>query len=170
MNHDAYLALGANLGDRLHTMVAAADRIDQIPETRVVAYSNLYETKPVGGPPGQPAYLNAVVRIETRRRPHDLLGHCLRIEAELGRRRNVPNSPRTIDIDVLLYDDVVLETSTLIVPHPRLHLRGFVLCPLMDLAPQLLHPALRATICELLARLPKSQRTDVRRITDTNWG
>ena len=113
MNHYAYLALGANLGDRLRTLVEAAAKIARLAESGIGSHSNVYETAPVGGPPGQPDYLNAVVKIETRRSPHDLLAGCLAIERDLGRQRSVPDGPRTIDIDILLYDDVVLFSDDL---------------------------------------------------------
>ena len=169
MDHHAYLALGANLGDRLRTMVEAAARIARLAESGVGSHSNVYETAPVGGPPGQPDYLNAVVKIETLRSPHDLLAACLAIERDLGRQRSVPNGPRTIDIDILLYDDAVLFSDDLIIPHPRLHTRCFVLQPLADIEPALVHPGLGATVGELLERLPEWERSAVRRVADFGW-
>ena len=170
MNHNAYLALGANLGDRVRMMSTVVVQIERISETRILALSSLYETTPVGGPPGQPDYLNAVVRIETRRSPHDLLADCLAIERDLGRQRTVPDGPRTIDIDILLYDEVVLDGPGLIIPHPRMHARRFVLQPLAEIAPGLHHPSFGATIRELLDRLPPSDRGTVRLVGPETWG
>ena len=171
MDHEAYLGLGANLGDRLDALRTAVTRLDQMLETAVLASSNLYETAPVGGPPGQPEYLNGVVRIETGRSPRDLLAGCLAIERDLGRRRLVPDGPRSIDVDILLYDGLVLDDADLIIPHPRMHTRRFVLQPLADLAPGVLHPGLGVTVRELLTRLSTSdcRRGGVRRVADAGW-
>jgi 2-amino-4-hydroxy-6-hydroxymethyldihydropteridine diphosphokinase len=128
----AFLGLGANLGDRrarLREAVAA------LPD--VVAVSPVYETEPVGGPAGQPAYLNLVVELETERSPRDLLDIARRLEAAAGRVRVEHHGPRTLDVDVLLVGDLVVDEEDLIVPHPRMRERHFVLRPLADLAPEL---------------------------------
>ncbi|MFH0980675.1 MAG: 2-amino-4-hydroxy-6-hydroxymethyldihydropteridine diphosphokinase [Planctomycetota bacterium] len=169
MKHRAYLGLGANLGDRLGAMRAAVARIEQVGGCVVTARSNLYETAPMGGLPGQPDYLNAVVRLETRQAPHDLLVRCLEIEHLLGRVRTIRYGPRTIDIDLLLYNEVIIDTPDLVLPHPRLHVRRFVLQPLADIGPELRHPILGATIRELLDRLPESDGSSVRRVDDADW-
>ncbi len=169
MIHTAYLALGANLGNRRRALRTAAARVRQMPGTNVTAFSCLYETAPVGGPAGQRDYLNAMLKIATCQSPHALLGECLRIERELGRQRSVPNAPRVIDLDILLYDELFLDTDDLVIPHPRLHTRRFVLQPLADLAAGLSHPGLGLTIRELLDRLPDSDRAAVRRIENTGW-
>ncbi|UCE86557.1 MAG: 2-amino-4-hydroxy-6-hydroxymethyldihydropteridine diphosphokinase [Deltaproteobacteria bacterium] len=148
---EAYVALGSNLGDRARHLARAVRALREIPEVCGVEVSALYETDPIGPPP-QGAYLNAVARLATRLAPHALLAHLLRIESRAGRVRGPErNLPRTLDLDLLLYGQRTLRTPELEVPHPRLHERGFVLEPLCDLAPELLHPTLGETI-EVLAR------------------
>jgi 2-amino-4-hydroxy-6-hydroxymethyldihydropteridine diphosphokinase len=128
----AYLALGSNLGDRLAYLQHAVDALG----VQVVAISHVYETAPVGGPE-QGAYLNAVVAIETDLDPHSLLQLAQRIENDARRVRAERWGPRTLDVDVLLYDDIELDDPDLTIPHPRMWGRGFVLAPLRDVAPQL---------------------------------
>ena len=132
----AYLGIGSNLGDRLGYLQLAVDELARDPEIEVVAVSRVYETAPVGGPP-QDAYLNAVVAIDTDLEPHELLRECQRIEARAERVRVEHWGPRTLDVDVLLLDDVHVDDAELTVPHPRLWERGFVLAPLRDVAPDL---------------------------------
>ena len=132
----AYLALGSNLGDRLAHLQSAVDGLAGSDGVRVVAVSRVYETVPVGGPP-QDAYLNAVVAIETERSPHELLALAQDIERDARRVRAERWGPRTLDVDVLLYDDVRLADPDLTLPHPRMWERGFVLAPLRDVAPAL---------------------------------
>jgi 2-amino-4-hydroxy-6-hydroxymethyldihydropteridine diphosphokinase len=132
----AYLALGSNLGDRLAFLQHAVDELAARDDTYVVALSRVYETDPVGGPE-QGAYLNAVVAIDTELAPHAVLDVAHAIEASAARVRTVRWGPRTLDVDVLLYDDVTLDDATLTIPHPRLWERDFVLVPLRDVAPAL---------------------------------
>lgn len=128
----AFVALGSNLGDRrAHLRAAVAGLPD------VVAVSPVYETDPVGGPPGQGPYLNAVVELDTELGPRELLAVGRSLEAGAGRERGVPDAPRTLDVDVLLVGDLVVDDDDLVVPHPRMWERGFVLIPLHDLAPDL---------------------------------
>ena len=136
----AFLGLGSNLGDRLgHLRRAVASLPD------VVAVSPVYETDPVGGPEGQGPYLNAVVELDTELAPRRLLQLAGRLEAEAGRVRAERFGPRTLDVDVLLVGDLVVDEEDLVVPHPRLWERRFVLVPLADLAPELVpHEAWRA--------------------------
>ncbi|HZV07814.1 MAG TPA: 2-amino-4-hydroxy-6-hydroxymethyldihydropteridine diphosphokinase [Gemmataceae bacterium] len=154
----AYIALGSNLGDRddyLQRALAALRQTEGIDVTRV---SPVYETRPVGGPAGQGAYLNAVAEVRTERSAQNLLDTLLAIEQSLGRERTggtgVPPveryGPRTIDLDLLFYGDLIHEDARLIVPHPRLHERLFVLQPLAQLAPGLVHPVLKQSIADLL--------------------
>ena len=146
----AYVALGANLGDRAATIRHAVDHLRDL--GAVDAVSPLYETDPVGYL-DQPPFLNAVARLRTRIAPAGLLNALHRIEAEAGRVRTFRNAPRLLDLDLLFYDDLVRDDPALTLPHPRLHERAFVLVPLSDLAPDLVHPQRRATIAELLRML-----------------
>ena len=132
----AFLALGSNLGDREAALRAAVAGMDD-----VVAVSPVYETAPVGGPAGQGPYLNAVVELDTERAPRDLLALCRRLEDAAGRVRAERWGARTLDVDVLLVGDLVVDEPDLVVPHPRLRERRFVLVPLADLAPDLVPPA-----------------------------
>jgi len=130
-SHRAFIALGSNLGDRrafLRMGVAGLDR--------VVAVSQVYETDPVGGPDDQGAYLNMVVEIETPLDPFALLRRCQRIEGEAMRQRVVHWGPRTLDVDIIMYDDATIETADLVVPHPHFAERRFVLTPLAEIAPE----------------------------------
>ncbi len=157
MNATAYIALGANLGDRRDTFGRAVRKLTTEHAATLRASSSLYETSAVGGPAGQPDYLNAVVSIATRLPPHGLLDALLQIERLHGRRRDVRHGPRTLDLDLLLYDDCVIADDRLQVPHPRAHLRSFVLTPLAEIAPKLVHPRLGLTVTQLLARLENAE-------------
>jgi 2-amino-4-hydroxy-6-hydroxymethyldihydropteridine diphosphokinase len=150
----AYLALGGNMGDRLETLAGAREALGNLAGIQVVASSPLYETEPVGGPPDQQPYLNAVLQIRTTLAPDELLRCCLAVESRFGRRRHVSCGPRTLDVDLLFYGAQTCNGEGLIVPHPRLHLRSFVLAPLNDVAPELVHPLLGQTVSELYRRLP----------------
>ena len=130
----AYLALGANLGDPAATVNAAFAALGDLPQTRVAATSALDRTAPVGIT-AQPDFINAAARVETELSPLALLDALLDIEQQFGRVRLLQNGPRTLDLDVLLYENQVIDTPRLILPHPRMHLRAFVLFPLADVAP-----------------------------------
>lgn len=132
----AYIALGANLGDPASTIRAAFGALANLPDSRVVRCSSLYRTAPVGIV-DQPEFVNAVALLETTLAPVALLGELLDIEQRFGRQRGEKNGPRTLDLDLLLYDDCHVELPELTLPHPRLHLRAFVLQPLAELAPDL---------------------------------
>lgn len=132
----AYIALGANLGDASDTLRKALDRVAAIPDTRLDAASAFYRTAPVGLL-DQPEFINAAARVESTLSPEELLDHLFAIEQEFGRVRLKANGPRTLDLDLLLYDDIVIDSHKLALPHPRMHLRAFVLQPLADLAPKL---------------------------------
>ena len=135
----AYVALGANLGDPKATVLAAFAALANLPESRVARCSSLYRTAPVGIL-SQPDFVNAVALLETSLPPDSLLDALLDIEARFGRIRRERNGPRTLDLDLLLYDDIELDLPRLTLPHPRLHLRAFVLLPLAEVAPDLAIP------------------------------
>ena len=135
----AYVALGANLGDPTATVLAAFAALANLPESRVARCSSLYRTAPVGIL-SQPDFVNAVALLETTLAPEALLDALLDIEARFGRIRRERNGPRTLDLDLLLYDDIELDLPRLTLPHPRLHLRAFVLLPLAEVAPDLAIP------------------------------
>jgi 2-amino-4-hydroxy-6-hydroxymethyldihydropteridine diphosphokinase len=135
----AFLGLGSNLGDRLTNLQAAVDALGAEPGLRVTGSSRVWETTPVGGPP-QPDYLNAVLRVETDLSARDLLDAAHRVEARLGRVRTERWGARTIDVDILLYDEERIDEPDLVVPHPRLAQRAFVLLPLLELDPDPILP------------------------------
>jgi 2-amino-4-hydroxy-6-hydroxymethyldihydropteridine diphosphokinase len=137
--HVVALGLGANLGDRLATLQRAVDLLAE-EGVRTFASSRVWRTEPIGGPPGQPDYLNAVVRAETALDAGAVLAAANRVEAALGRTREVRWGPRTIDIDVLLFDDEVRDDPELTIPHPRLRERAFVVLPLLDIDPDPILP------------------------------
>ena len=135
----AYVAFGANLGDPAAAFFEAVQRLDALPGTRVVARSSLYRSAPVGVA-GQPDYLNAVIALDTALAPRPLLEALLAIEHDSGRRRDFPMAPRTLDLDLLLHGDAVIDEPGLQVPHPRMHERAFVLLPLLEIAPDVWIP------------------------------
>ncbi|MFC4487005.1 2-amino-4-hydroxy-6-hydroxymethyldihydropteridine diphosphokinase [Tepidiphilus baoligensis] len=138
----AHVALGANLGDAEATVRAAIAALGRLPDTQLVAASSLYRTAPVGVPEPQPDYINAVARVATTLPPEALLDELLALEARFGRIRPYRWAPRALDLDLLLYGAVVLDTPSLTLPHPRLHRRAFVLEPLLELDPTLEAPGL----------------------------
>jgi 2-amino-4-hydroxy-6-hydroxymethyldihydropteridine diphosphokinase len=150
VNHTVYIALGTNLGDRLANLRAAIESMP--PEIIVLAESHVYETPPWGYE-NQPAFLNMVIKAETGLEPEPLLAYLKQLEVGLGREQNLRWGPRLIDLDILFYDDLVLDSLPLVIPHPRLHERAFVLVPLMDVAPDLVHPVFRSRVSDFLAEL-----------------
>ncbi|WP_243028347.1 2-amino-4-hydroxy-6-hydroxymethyldihydropteridine diphosphokinase [Thermus albus] len=149
----AYVGLGSNLGDRAGYLLKALSLLSRLEKTRLLRLSPVYETEPVGPP--QPLYLNLVAEVDTELSPRAFLEGLLTVEQSLGRERKEPWGPRTIDLDLLLYGDLVLQEEGLEVPHPRLHQRAFVLVPLADLIPEGRHPVLKRTFAELLAPLDR---------------
>ena len=162
---DAYVALGSNLGDRRAFLEGALAALDGAQGVRVLACSRFYETEPVGPPPQGP-YLNVVARFETELAPRALLSLLLEVEARAGRERGtVRNAPRTLDLDLLLHGSACVEEDGLELPHPRMHERAFVLEPLCEIAPDLVHPRLGETVRTLAARV---RETDKVRALDNN--
>lgn len=134
----AWIALGSNLGGSEHWLSRALDQINQLPHSQLLACSPWYRSAAIGGPANQPDYLNAVCHLQTELPPLALLHALQQIEAKAGRERAIRWGPRTLDLDIILYDDRVSNDPELILPHPRAHQRAFVLRPLADLAPDLL--------------------------------
>lgn len=156
----AYIALGSNLGDRRGHLDAGLEALDREPGITVSAISRFVETEPVG-PPGQGPYLNAAARLRTSLAPADLLRAMLAAERDRGRDRSEGErwGPRTLDLDLLLYGDRILEEPGLEVPHPRMHERIFVLGPLAEVGPDAVHPVLGRTVRELLASVGPAATT-----------
>jgi 2-amino-4-hydroxy-6-hydroxymethyldihydropteridine diphosphokinase len=146
--HRAFLSLGSNLGNRERSLERAVQLLRQS-GIEITKVSSIYSTEPVDFK-NQGWFLNQVVLAETQLRPADLLAECLRVEQVLGRQRIVRKGPRSLDVDILLYEDWVVQEAELTIPHPRLHLRRFVLVPLVEIEPQLIHPAFREPITSLL--------------------
>ncbi len=145
----AYLSLGSNTGDRQGNLARALALLSA-PDLRVARVSPAYETEPQGVT-GRGWFLNLVAEIETDLFPRQLLARCQKVERQLGRRRKGDNSPRSIDIDIVLFGGFVMNDDELTIPHARMHERRFVLEPLADLAPALQHPVLRRSVVEMLA-------------------
>jgi len=148
-----YLGLGSNMGDRRHNLDRALDLLSQ--RLRIVSYSSIYETDPIGDS-DQPRFLNMVCQANTRLEPENLLTLAKGIESKLG-RTGKSGEPRPIDIDILLYGQQVIETPTLVIPHPKMTDRAFVLIPLDEINPDLVHPANSKKIKELLQSVTEKQ-------------
>ncbi len=170
MPHRAFIGLGTNLGDRAVNYREALQRIGHLPESRLVRHSSIYETEPVGDVEG--VFLNGAVEIESEMTAEALMRRLLAIERTMGRKRSAGRKPvaagrkyrpRVIDLDLLFFDKEIIATPSLTVPHPRLHERRFVLAPMAELAPALIHPKLNVSISELLAGLKTPQRVTLAR-------
>lgn len=154
MRKRVYLSLGSNVGNRAANLKTAIERLGTL--GKVVAVSSLYETEPVEFT-AQPWFLNCVVLLETEKMPRQLLKALLDLERQMGRRRTQHKGPRTIDADILLFANSVVDTKGLTIPHPALHQRRFVLEPLTEIAPDARHPVLKKTMQELHDELPAGQ-------------
>lgn len=153
MENLAYIALGSNMGDRFEYLKKAIFLLNSHEEIRVVNTSSIYETDPVGYT-DQDQFLNMAVQVITRLKPHELLGECLRIEEELGRKREIRWGPRTLDLDILLYNQENIETEKLTIPHPRMSERAFVILPLLELDPDLMLPMMEKSLESCLQSIP----------------
>ena len=154
---DAYIGLGSNLGDRIRNLEGALQRFGSIGVLKAVR--STYETKPWGVDEYQPRYLNQVAVVQTTLDPLEIVTELLAIEYAMGRVREEKNASRTLDLDLLLHGQTVLEARGVTVPHPRMHERAFVLIPLVEIAPGLLHPVLNRTIRDLAADSDESSIT-----------
>ena len=154
MHKLVYLSLGSNVGDRAANLNTAIERLRSLGE--VAAVSSFYETEPVEFT-AQPWFLNCAVKLNTEKMPKQLLNAVLDIEKEMGRKRLKKKGPRTIDIDILLFGNSVIDTKGLTVPHPAMHERRFVLEPLAEIAPEVRHPMFKRTARELRDALPPGQ-------------
>ena len=150
----AFIALGSNLGDSAEQIRSALRALDKLPDTRLVRQSSFYRNPPTGYL-NQPEFVNAVARIETRLAPRDLLEQLLAIERAHGRVRDFPNGPRTLDLDILLYGDRVVQETGLTIPHPRMGERVFVLVPLAEIAPDAMVPG-KGRVADLLRNVDAS--------------
>lgn len=148
--HLAYIGFGSNIGDRFSYIQGAITALSEIEGITLQKISSLYETAPVGNE-AQDDFLNGVVSIRTHHSPHNLLYTLKQIEINIGREHRIRWGPREIDMDILIYDDLCVETPNLTIPHPEMHLRRFVLVPLAEIAPDLVHPVFNETIQTLLA-------------------
>lgn len=151
-----YLGLGSNLGDRRKNIEEAIKLIAQRKDIKVREVSSLYETEPVGYE-GQRWFINGALKVETTLKPEELLGALKEIEKAVGRVGSSRWGPRVIDLDILLYDDKKIKDKDLIIPHPEMHRRTFVLIPLAEITPDLIHPVIKRPIPELLADLPQTK-------------
>ena len=154
MDHIVYLALGSNIGNRLSNLKAAV--LNLTPQMTVKQKSSVYETPPWGFTE-QDAFLNQVVKVTTYLEPEPLLRHLKRMETALGRVPNFQNGPRVIDIDILFFDNTIINTPPLMIPHPRLHERAFVLVPFAEIEPDFIHPILQRPINKILEDVDRSE-------------
>jgi 2-amino-4-hydroxy-6-hydroxymethyldihydropteridine diphosphokinase len=153
-----YLSIGSNLGNRSENCRNGIDQVGRLVSTTLKKQSSLYETEPVGYT-NQGWFLNAAVKIETMLNPSDLLQQLKVIELDSGRDYNqVRFGPRTLDLDILLYEDLVINSASLVIPHPRMHERRFVLKPLCEIDPSIVHPVLKKSVARLLCELGDSKQ------------
>jgi 2-amino-4-hydroxy-6-hydroxymethyldihydropteridine diphosphokinase len=161
--HQVYIGIGSNLGNKRENYLEALERIAKLPKTRIIKESSVYESQPHGD--SKEWYINGVIEIETELKPELLLNKFKNIERAMGRKKVRKKwGARIIDIDILLYDSLVMNKKSLKIPHPEMHQRKFVLIPLSELAPQVIHPVLSASISELLVGVKDDKRVSLARL------
>lgn len=153
MDNDAYISLGSNIGDRSENFRRAIEKLERKPDIQVVNHSSIYDTDPVGYE-DQDQFLNMVIKVKTNLKPFELIDVCLEIENELGRKREIRWGPRTIDLDILLYNQENINSEKLIVPHPRMHERAFVIIPLLEIHTNIKHPTMDIPLKVILEDIP----------------
>lgn len=163
--HRTFLSIGSNMGDRKAHLMSAIEKLDAMDECRVIRCSEFIETKPYGGVE-QDDFLNAALDVRTLLTPHELLATLHAIEAEEGRERLIHWGPRTLDLDIELYDDIKMFDPDLVIPHPDMHNREFVLSPLCELAPYVTHPVFGKTIWVLYEELKEKTNSEFRKTVD----
>ena len=161
----AYIGLGANLGDPRRQLEQALALIAALPEVEVLKVSTFYRNPPLG-PPDQPWYVNAVAQVRTRLAPEELFRALCQVEVALGRVRGEKWGPRLIDLDLLLYNGEIMEGPDLVLPHPEMHRRAFVLVPLVEIAPEAWHPKLKQSAAQLLKKLDPSLKNGLEPLTE----
>jgi 2-amino-4-hydroxy-6-hydroxymethyldihydropteridine diphosphokinase len=164
MPHRAFIGIGSNLGDRKANYLEAVERIQKLPGTRIVKQSSLYESEPHGD--ATTWFVNAVIEIETEAAPEELLKRLKAIETTMGRKRVRGKrwGSRVIDLDILFYNNAIIDKRNLKIPHPEVPNRKFVLAPLSELAPQFIHPKLSATVTELLTGVKDTKKIHLLRL------
>ena len=163
MPHQVYIGIGSNLGNKRENYLEALDRIAKLPKTRILKESSVYESEPHGD--SKEWYINGVIQIETEFKPEALLDKFKNIERAMGRKKVRKKwGARIIDLDILLYDSLIMSKKTLKIPHAEMQHRKFVLVPLSELAPQIVHPVLGATISELLFAVKDDKRVSLARL------
>jgi 2-amino-4-hydroxy-6-hydroxymethyldihydropteridine diphosphokinase len=161
--HQVYIGIGSNLGNKRENYLEALERIGKIPKARIIKESSVYESQPLGD--SKEWFINGVIEIETEIKPEVLLKKFKNIERAMGRKKVRKKwGARIIDLDILLYDSLVLNKKNLRIPHPEMHQRKFVLIPLSELAPQVVHPVLGSTISELLVGVKDEKRVSLARL------
>lgn len=162
--YKAYIGIGSNLGNRISFMRSAILEMKHI--GKVVSTSSIYETEPFQVNETQSMYLNMAIELHTSLTPSKLLAELQKIETSNGRQRTRPNEPRTLDLDILMIDQLMIQQQHLTVPHPRMHLRSFVLAPLSEIAPTLMHPQLQKTISQLLQHISQDGVVKLSKLQD----
>jgi len=163
MPHQVYIGIGSNLGKKRENYLEALERIAKLPKTRIIKESSVYESQPHGD--SKEWYINGVIEIETEMKPELLLTKFKNIERAMGRKKVRKRwGARIMDLDILLYDSLIMNKKNLKIPHPEMHQRKFVLIPLSELGPQMIHPVLGSSISELLVGVKDDKRVSLARL------